>query len=39
MNRQTNFIYDKGIYLFVGFVFKSQQRPLGDLLNIIRKTI
>ena len=34
MNRQTNFIYDKSIYLFGGFDFKSQQRPLGDLYKI-----
>jgi protein phosphatase len=34
MNRQTNFIYDKNIYLFGGFDSKSQQRPLGNLFRI-----
>ena len=34
MNRQTNFIYDKGVYLFGGFDVKNQQRPLGSLFKI-----
>ena len=34
MNRQTNFIYDKNIYLFGGFDTKNQQRPLGNLYRI-----
>ena len=34
MNRQTNFIYEKNIYLFGGFDSKNQQRPLGDLCQI-----
>ena len=34
MNRQTNFIYDKNIYLFGGFDSKNQQRALGNLYRI-----
>ncbi len=34
MNRQTNFIYDKNIYLFGGFDSKNQQRPMGNLYRI-----
>ena len=34
MNRQTNFIYDKNIFLFGGFDSKNQQRPLGNLFKI-----
>ena len=34
MNRQTNFIYDKNIYLFGGFDSRNQQRPLGNLFRI-----
>ena len=34
MNRQTNFIYDKNIYLFGGFDSKNQQRPMGNLFMI-----
>ena len=34
MNRQTNFIYDKNIFLFGGFDSKNQQRPLGNLYRI-----
>ena len=34
MNRQTNFIYDKSIFLFGGFDSKNQQKPLGTLFGI-----
>ena len=34
MNRQTNFIYEKNIFLFGGFDARNQQRPLGDLYQI-----
>ena len=34
MNRQTNFIYDKNIFLFGGFDSKNQQKPLGNLYGI-----
>ena len=34
MNRQTNFLYDKNIYLFGGFDSKNQQKPLGNLFRI-----
>ena len=34
MNRQTNFIYDKNIFLFGGFDSKNPQRPLGNLYRI-----
>ena len=34
MNRQTNFIYDKNIFLFGGFDSRNQQRPLGNLFRI-----
>ena len=34
MNRQTNFIYEKNIFLFGGFDSKNQQKPLGDLCQI-----
>ena len=34
MNRQTNFIYDRNIYLFGGFDSKNQQRSLGNLFRI-----
>ena len=34
MNRQTNFSYDKNIYLYGGFDFKNPQKPLGSLYKI-----
>ena len=34
MNRQTNFINDKNIYLYGGFDIKNQLKPLGGLSKI-----
>ena len=34
MNRQTNFIYEKNIFLFGGFDSNNQLKPLGDIYQI-----